>query len=353
MPRRLPKLALLTALLLSLTLPSYAGPVMPLEHSQSVADPSVVKTKKNKKYVVVGTGEQVVRMTSKNGRRWKAISPALIIRPAWARTSGDIWASELVQLGGRWLLYFAAPVAGMNASSRCIGVAASSSATGQFTPVGDAPLVCPAAAATPPAADQMIDAGLTAPTMESHGAIDPSIYVGPQNVFLLYKTDGIPSSIRLLKLARNGLTPLGEPSMTLVVSAGVVENPVLLKRGRWFYLFTSVGDYATCGYAETWRRSDSPYLWLGAEHVILSKPKNKLCGPGGADVITEGRGKKRKVTLYFHAWVCRDKGKPCKEPFHEYPPGAEASRSPVRALYGVEVRFTKKKFPVRGKWVKP
>ncbi|MFT4287111.1 family 43 glycosylhydrolase [Nocardioides sp.] len=349
MPRRLPRLALLTVLLLSLTLPAHAGPVLPLEYSQNVADPSVVKTKKHKQYVVVGTGEQVVRMTSKNGRRWKAFSPALITRPTWAKASGDIWAAEMVQLGGRWLLYFAAPVGGMKASSRCIGVAVSASATGQFTPYGDAPLVCPSAASTPPAADQMIDAGLTAPTMASHGAIDPSIYVGPQNVFLLYKTDGVPSSIRLLKLARDGLTPLGEPSMTLVVSAGVVENPVLLKRGKWFYLFTSTGDYSRCSYAETWRRSDSPYLWLGAEHVILSKPKTKLCGPGGGDIITEGK----KTTLYFHAWVCRSSGKPCKEPFHAYPEGAEASRNPIRALYAVEVRFTKKKFPVRGKWLKP
>ncbi len=348
MPRRLPRLALLTAALLAFALPAYAAPVMPLDDSQSIADPSVVKTKKNKQYVVVGTGEQVVRMTSKNGKRWIAAAPALTTRPTWALASGDIWASDLVQLGGRWLLYFAAPVGGMSSSSRCIGVAVSQSATGNFTPVGDAPLVCPAAASTPPAADQLIDAGLAAPTMESHGAIDPSIFVGPQNVFLLYKTDGIPSSIRLLKLARDGLTPLGEPSMTLVASAGVVENPVLITRGKWFYLFTSTGDYSRCSYATTWRRSKSPYLWLGPEHVILSKSKTKLCGPGGADIITEGK----TTTLYFHAWVCRGSGKPCKEPFHAYPAGAEAGRNAVRALYAVRVEFTKKKFPVRGKWLK-
>jgi arabinan endo-1,5-alpha-L-arabinosidase len=346
--RRTALLALVLAGLLALTAPSAVARVRPLVNGD-VPDPSIAQTK-NKHYVVVGTGEQVLRMSSSNGKRWQLASPALLTRPAWARPAGSIWASDIVKLRGRWVLYYAAPVRGMPASSRCIGAATAASPTGRFSPIGAAPLVCPPDPDVPTAEDPVLDPGHTEPTFPTHGAIDPSVFQGPRGTWLLYKTDGRPSSIRIVPLTRNGLQVAGG-SRPLLASSGVVENPVMLKRGRFYYLFASVGDYARCSYTTAFWRSRDLLAWSGAVHrTILSKAKTHLCGPGGADVLVRGRGKRSKVALYFHGWVCRGTGRPCRDPFHAWG-GQEDYRSPVRALYAVNLIFTKRKFPVRGSWV--
>jgi arabinan endo-1,5-alpha-L-arabinosidase len=342
-------LALLLAVVVALTAPAAMAQVRPLVNGD-VPDPSIAQTKA-KRYVVVGTGQQVLRLSSNNGRRWRLASPALLTRPTWARPRGSIWASDIVQLRGRWVLYYAAPVRGMSSSGRCIGVAVARYPTGRFRPVGTAPLVCPPDADAPRAADPVLDPGRSEPTLPMHGAIDPSLFRAPSGNWLLYKTDGRPSSIRIVPLTRDGIRVAGG-SRQLLASGNVVENPVMLKRGRFFYLFMSVGDYTTCGYKTVYRRSANLLSWTGARsRPILSKPKTHLCGPGGADVLVQGRGAKAKVSLYFHGWVCRGTGRPCREPFHAWA-GREDYRSPVRALYGTRLRFTKRKLAVRDSWIR-
>ncbi|GAA1947317.1 hypothetical protein GCM10009798_02960 [Nocardioides panacihumi] len=342
--------ALCTALLagvLALTMPSAVARVRPLVNGD-VPDPSIAQTK-NKHYVVVGTGDQVLRMSSTNGRRWRLASPALLTRPTWARTTGSVWASDIVRLRGRWVLYYAAPVRGLSSAGRCIGVAVAGNPTGHFRPIGTGPLVCPPDARTPPASDPVLDPGHAEPTLPTTGAIDPSLFQGPSGTWLLYKTDGRPSSIRIVPLAPNGLQVAGR-SRPLVVSSGVVENPVMLKRGRFYYLFDSVGDYTRCSYTTVFRRSPNMLSWPGPGRTLLSKANTGLCGPGGADVLVSGRGTTATVSLYFHAWVCRGSGRPCKEPFHAWD-GQEDYRRPVRALYGMTLRFTKRKLPAPGAWI--
>src|SRR5689334_16425693 len=87
--RRTALLALLLSCAVALTAPSAVARVRPLVNGD-FPDPSIAQTK-NKHYVVVGTGDQVLRMSSPNGKRWHLASPALITRPAWARPKGSIW----------------------------------------------------------------------------------------------------------------------------------------------------------------------------------------------------------------------------------------------------------------------
>lgn len=340
-------LAVLLAAAVALSAPSAVARVRPLVNGD-VPDPSIAQA--NGHYVVVGTGEQVLRLSSRNGRRWRPAGPALLTRPGWAVATGSVWASDIARVRGRWVLYFAAPVRGLSASSRCIGVAVADSPTGRFEPVGTAPLVCPATADTPLAADPVLDPGHDEPTLPTHGAIDPSLFQGPDGTWLLYKTDGRPSSIRIVPLTPNGLLVAGG-SRPLLVSNGVLENPVMLAHGGFYYLFTSAGDYTRCSYATVYRRSRSLLSWSGTvERTILSKATTGLCGPGGADVLVTGRGPRARVALYFHAWVCRSGGRPCQEPFHAWS-GLEDHRRPVRALYGTQVAFTKRQLAVRGSWI--
>lgn len=345
--RRTTLLAVALAAVVALTAPAAAGRVRPLVNGD-VPDPSIAVTK-GKQYVVVGTGEQVLRLSSSNGRRWRLATPALLTRPTWARPTGSIWASDIVRLRGRWVLYYAAPVRGLGINGRCIGVAIARVPTGHFRPTGSAPLVCPPDARTPLAGDPVLDPGSTEPTLPTAGAIDPSLFQDRSGTWLLYKTDGVPSSVRIVPLAANGLQVAGG-SRAILTSTGVVENPVMLRRGGFYYLFTSVGDYTTCGYSTVYRRSRQLLTWPGHARALLTSQTTHLCGPGGADLLVQGRGRRAKVSAYFHGWVCQGTGRPCADPFHAWA-GQEDHRQPVRALYGTTLDFTKRGFPVRGTWI--
>lgn len=271
----------------------------PLLHSRAVGDPSVVQA--GRRVVVVATGPQVSRAYKDPGRRWRWTEPVLARRPDWAKRKGEIWAADMARVKRRWVLYYAVPVAGLGPYGRCIGVAVARRPLDRFRPVGDAPLVCPSAARVPVAADP-----IAVPDLTVTGAIDPSYHRERGRSYLLYKTDGKPSSIRLLPLSKSGrrahagVDPLA-PSTELVRAPGVIENPVLLKRGGSYYLFASEGDFARCSYSQTWRRSTSLSTWTPEPGgVLLSRDSTGgLCGPAGGDVLVH----RSRTTLYFHGWV--------------------------------------------------
>lgn len=409
------RLALAVAVLLTLAVPAaVAVKPIPLDWKHMVGDPSVLKT--SKKYVVIATGAKVNRGLSKNGKVWKWKGSALASLPSWAR-SGDIWAADLAKVGSRYLLYFAAPVRGKTASSRCIGVATATRVKGDFVPIAGPPLACPtwsglgasdrvldtaavqqynadvrdyrrvkqeckaAASPTPtpsptptdpsdptdpgtdPASDPT-DPTSTPPTVRPTdpncdltepskpqtasnviGAIDPSLFIdGNGQPYLLYKTDGIPSSVRILPLSADGLHPAAVTDQTAPQAAsraiasytGVLENPVMLKRNGRYYLFDSQGDYARCSYRTVWRASTSLTDWSHSlTHTLLTrKNTHKLCGPGGADVLEKGH----KVLMYFEAWTCKHSYKPCGKNFWSYSRKYQR-KHPMRALYAGKLGF--------------
>ncbi|KAB2812462.1 family 43 glycosylhydrolase [Pimelobacter simplex] len=297
----------------------YPEPVL----AGNVGDPSVVAV--GKKLVVVATGEQVDRAVKEPGRGWRWTEPVLAERPAWAR-AGAIWAADLARVGKRWVLYFAVPVRGLGPEGRCIGVAVARGPLEVFRPVGTAPLVCPARAKVPAAADPV-----AVPGLPSRGVIDPSAYTEGGRHYLLYKTDGKPSSIRLLPLSGNGRTARGA-SVELIRSTGVVENPVLVRTGGSYYLFTSEGDFARCSYHQTWRRSRSLTAWAAApQGVLLDRASTGgLCGPGGGDVVVQ----KGRATLYFHGWVRRSSTIPKGAGFWGWNGGEQKAR---RAMYAARL----------------
>lgn len=310
-----------------------AGPEWPtpILWSKSVGDPSVVAI--GKRRVVIGTGPQVVRAVKDPGKPWTWTDQALSARPSWAAGRGDIWAADLARIRGRWVLYYSVPVAGLGEHGRCIGIAVAKRALDGFRPVGSRPLVCPARAKVPRAADPV-----RAPGLPKSGVIDPSLHTERGRRFLLYKTDGRPSSIRLLPLTRNGLkvrrgADRQRPSTELLRAAGVIENPVLVKRRSDYYLFLSEGDFARCSYQQTWRRSRSLTRWSDATGgVLLTRARTGgLCGPAGGDVVVA----RKRATLYFHAWVKPGTTKPMGRKFWAW----GGTRPAVRALYAARLRF--------------
>jgi hypothetical protein len=307
--------------------------------SRDFPDPTVVRFED--RLVAVGTGPLAPTMTAPGAAGpWRPAGPALASIPRWAR-GRSIWASDLVRGPDGWLLYFSALVRGLGPDGRCIGVATAPTPLGGFRPT-KRPLVCPAAAKGPTGTDRVVPPGLVTPA----GVIDPDGYTTPGGRrYLTYRTQGLPATIRIVRLDPSGLRArkhaTGAP---LVASTGVIENPVLLKRGRTWVLLTSEGYYGGCGYSTTYRRATSlGGLALAPRQVLLDRSTSGLCGPGGAELSGD--------TLFFHAWTCPTAKPLCKanRDYHRHSHRFEAARS----LFAADLRWNSAGEPRISSYVVP
>lgn len=260
----------------------------PLIHQDRFADPSVASFSGG--FVAIATGYLAPRAVSRSPRGpWHPVRRALVDLPRWVR-SDQIWAPDLVQARNSWLLYYSAVAHGRR---RCIGVAAARHVLDTFHPIGKRPLVCP-----------------------PQGAIDPSGFRRSNGGrYLLFKTQGNPTSIRAIRLTRNG-RHRGHHARARVLfrSRRTVENPVLVRHRKNLVLFTSEGYFGSCDYRTTWRSSRRLFGWKHARpHSLLRRHNTRVCGPGGADVLTAGR---KEPIVYFHGWTCGHGRRPCPHRFY-------------------------------------
>lgn len=306
------------------------------------ADPAVEPYRRG--YVGFATGDRVpVALTRTRNGTWRRNGPALADLPGWAR-AGDVWAADVRRVGGWWVLWFSAPVEGLGPYGRCIGVARSRSPLRGFVPVGDAPLVCPSYAGTPPAQDPLLPRD---PTLPRAGVIDPSVHAGSDGMVLLYKTDRVPSSIRMVPLSRNGTrVRTGTASLELLRSTGVVENPLLVARPQGWVLMLSEGDFTRCTYRTIWLRSATlTGLATGETGVLMDRATTGLCGPAGADLAGN--------RLFLHGWNCQRRRKRPDRPCHAGFDWSEKERLRAeRALYAVRLRW-EGGLPRLAGWMKP
>lgn len=310
-------------------------PPRPLFWETPLADPSVVHD--GTRWRAVGTGWRGATSSSTSEYAGWSAGPALLdSRPAWA-LNGGVWAPDLERApDGTWLAYYSIPVAGLpGIQDRCIGVATSPDLATPFTPDHTGPLVCPPTASAPPAGD----APAPARGLPATGMIDPSSYVTPDGKrFLLYRTQGTPSSIRMVRLRRSGLRVAG-PSVELLRDPGVLENPVMVDRGGWHHLLLSRGDYGRCRYRTVWRRNRSlKRRWQEApEQVLASRATTGICGPGGADYVPPGPWGANR--LFLHGWVCDLTNGPCEAAYSAH---HDTMGRGLRAAYVARVRWTRK-----------
>jgi len=113
-----------------------SGIPAPLMWSRSFADPTVVESRVG--YVGAATAPNLnIGRAQADAGPWNVIAtPALTRRPGWA-ASAELWAPDIQRAPGGWLMYYAAPIAGADENSRCIGVAYSKKSFGPFTPIGE------------------------------------------------------------------------------------------------------------------------------------------------------------------------------------------------------------------------
>lgn len=324
--------------------PAAEGPVPRPVLGLDFPDPAVVTTPGG--LVAYATGDRVPHAWSRRSDGPWRRGPALLShRPSWSR-DGGVWAVDVARVGGRWLLYYATPVRGMGEHGRCIGVARSASPRGPFRPVGRSPLVCPAYAGVPTAQDPLLPRD---PTLPRAGVIDPSWYRDADgSSYLLYKTDRVPSSLRVVPLARDGQSVRrGAISVELLRSEGVLENPVLTRRAEGYVLLVSAGDWTRCGYSTWWLRSPALLDWSAPETgVLLDAATTGLCGPGGADLV-EGRG--GRTLTFLHGWTCHGAPLPCEGTGRwDVRPRARG----VRAMYAARLAWVAGVPRVSG-WLRP
>lgn len=293
--------AVLAALLMVLgVVAEVAGPAVArprLVSTKSFADPSVLPFRGG--YFALATGDDAPgAWAPRPDGPWQATGPTLVRVPGWAANAG-VWAADATRIAGHYVMYYSVPVRGLGREGRCIGAAVSRSPLQKFLPVpGNRPLVCPGAASARRAPDGV---RTHASRLPRRGVIDPSVLRIGGRHYLLYKTQGTPATIRIVRLGRRGLTTRGH-SHQLLQTRGISENPVIVRHGRSYYLLTSEGYFAGCGYSTTWRRSRSLFHWQGSrQHVLMRSRGTGVCGPGGADVVQRaGRGH----LVFFHGWVC-------------------------------------------------
>ncbi|MFF0342588.1 glycoside hydrolase family 43 protein [Kribbella sp. NPDC004875] len=269
----------------------------------SVADPGILRSGGDFYAFTTGPNGRVSRGDTASGP-WSSVGTALETAPAWMDTTADVWAPDAWQTSAGYVLYYSA-VAKSFGGQRCIGVATSSQAGGPYQPIGDAPLVCP---------DGRHGGEDAVPgrPIAAAGVIDPSPFQDSDgNRFLLYKTQQIPSSLRMVALDDAGLHAAGSDSRELLRRDGIIENPTMVQRGSQYILFASRYGYDNCSYATVWLRSTDRWNFTGAtENSLMTSAGTGLCGPGGADVTPSLDGGWR---IFLHAWVCGTGTTPCTD----------------------------------------
>jgi beta-xylosidase len=186
-------------------------------------------------------GPNVPLMVSATLTSWgPPVLDALPKLPQWA-APGFTWSPDVRRLGGHYVMWFNASVAGTPFDGpKCIGVATAASVIGPYTSIATAPLVC---------------------QLDHLGSIDPRTFVDAQGrLWLLWKSDdnadlaaSTHSIIWVQQLAPDGLSLLGSP--TALVTADlpwegrIVESPDMVYVGGLYWLFLSGNWFNQPAYA--------------------------------------------------------------------------------------------------------
>jgi len=215
---------------------------------------------------------------------------------SWAKT-GFTWAPEVLQLGGKYLLYYTASDSRKN--SQCIGVAVASDPMGPFVDSNPEPIVCQTALG---------------------GSIDASPFLDKDGkLFLYFKNDGnrvhARTSLWGQPLAADGLSVAGQPVELLKDDQGwearVVEAPTMVRSPGGYELFFSGGffgwnpeegglspyamGYASCSgpLGPCAPAKENPIL-----HSFNDREAGCLSGPGHQSIFAVGQ----RTFISFHAW---------------------------------------------------
>jgi len=246
-------------------------------------------------YATNSVGGNIQIIESGNLTTWQAVRNALPRLPAWAAADGT-WAPAVIQLGGTFLLYYAAIEPNLEGGDECISVATATAPQGPFVDSSRAPLEC---------------------QETLNGSIDPSPFVdGNGGLFLQWKSNGGTGLTTIwseqLSASGTAMAPGTTPVQLLVPDepwqGGAIEAPDLVEAGGRLLLFYSGNDWGTANYGVGFATCAGP---LGpctdASPQPLLASGDGVSGPGGASVFTDSSG---STWIAFAAWTPGQVGYP-------------------------------------------
>ena len=310
---------LASLLLSSWSLAAAAEPSFVPAYRDNFADPFVVLH--NGEFIAYSTNHglnlpmlssrDLVHWTPVTGHDGKPLDGMPRLGP-WAKT-GRTWAPEVMQVGGKWLLYYTAANPGL--STQCVGVAAAARPKGPFVDSSAEPLVCQ------PTEGGTIDAN---PFRDADGSL-----------YLYYKSDGNAVGKRSIiwgqKLSADGLNVVGEPVALLQDDQKwewkLVEAPAMVKSPGGYQMFYSAAYYGwdypkerlsryATGFADCAGPlgpcRDSPENPL--LHSFKEREAGCLSGPGHPAIFQVGQ----RHFIAFHAWTATRDCRPAEDKRYLY-----------------------------------
>ncbi len=242
---------------------------------------------------------QVIESTDLS--HWNAVGDAVPNLPAWAAPNAT-WAPGVLQVGGTFVLYYAAVVAGPGGGEECISAATAPQPQGPFTDNSSSPLECQASLG---------------------GSIDPSPFVDANGtLYLEWKSiggGGQPATIWSEQLNSAGTGFAGSAPTELILAdqtweAGVVEAPDMVDSNGRYFLFYSGNNWNSAHYGVGLATCSGP---LGPCRKPLSQPilasSSNMAGPGGESVFTDASG---SWWIAFDAWAPGAVGFPHSRDLH-------------------------------------
>jgi beta-xylosidase len=216
---------------------------------------------------------------------------------AWAK-EGFTWAPEVLELNGKYLLYYTASARHEN--SQCVGVAVAADPKGPFVDSNPGPIVC---------------------QTKLGGTIDASPFKdGDGSLYLYFKNDGNRvherTSLWGQKLAPDGMSVVGEPQEIMRDDEKwedrVIEAPTMVRGPAGYDLFYSGGffgwnpdegglspyalGYATCAspLGPCTSSKANPLL-----HSFNDRDAGCISGPGHQSIFSAAG----HMFISFHAWA--------------------------------------------------
>lgn len=270
-----------------------------------VHDPTIAKD--GDTYYLFTTGPGIPFRCSDDLLDWRACGQVFVSTPDWAREAvpgvGDLWAPDISEHDGRFLLYYSASTFGSNHSA--IGLATN------VTLDPDSPDY------------EWQDEGLViaSDTPDDHNAIDPNLFVDGDRAWLAFGS--FWSGIKVVEVDPATGKPARDAELiglaaNLPHPQNAIEAPFITRHGDAYYLFVS-HDFCCRGVDSTYNmrvgRSDAvsgPYVdrdgepLLGGGGSLVYGGSERWRGAGHNAVLVE----EDTWYLVFHAYDAEAAGTP-------------------------------------------
>jgi arabinan endo-1,5-alpha-L-arabinosidase len=229
--------------------PTHPPKVLDVSGDVEVHDPTIAEFEG--RFYLFQTGSGILSKTSSDLSSWQTGPNVFAENPAWIADSvpgvGALWSPAVATFGGRAHLYYAASTFGDDRS--CIGHASKPSLASDEAWTDQGSIVC----------------SNTGSSDDDWNAIDPGVLFVEGTPWLVFGS--YLSGIKLVRLDSSGGQRDGSELYSLATRTGsstAIQQPFLLQRGGYYYLFSSF---------------DGCCMGVNSTHKIMVGRSAQLVGP--------------------------------------------------------------------------